>query len=176
MAWELESRKHLIEAKAAYKDGGEYVSASAYTPGTYSSEVNIIILKEHKNVLVTPFVLDTYNLLINFEQNNGVVNELLVGVRDDQSVEYYGFKWTPEDGVKRVIQYFFKDDQPGYYRGSNIEGPWPSNRDAVIDPYERALLGVLQDEHPSFRDSLENCMAILEVPGPTFQRVPMPKK
>jgi hypothetical protein len=174
MSWELESKKHFVEVTRQTSEGDEYTDSREYTPGTYSSDVSLYLGKEDKQLVVVPFVMEVFYHDVDISAPEATTNRLLVGIRDDELLTFFGRLWTSHTFKdQRIEQYFFRNDQPSAFNLGMMSGPgWPLNHGAIVGAQEFPYLQALKAERPQITRSLGNCLPHLMTPGIEYGTAP----
>jgi hypothetical protein len=170
MAWESEPIKHLLEVTHMGDDGREFSDSQEFTPGKYSTDISLHLSKDDTELRVRPYTMEHLKQLMEEDYENGVVNELFVGIRDGTGIAYVGKFWTPKEfNGKRVNQYFFQNDEPSGFNLGHMSGPgWPINQPPVLDERLMQYFTSLKDVRPDVTGSLDRCMEHLTRAGPEY--------
>jgi len=175
MVWISKEKRNLLEI-THLREGIPYTHSKEYTPGKYSSDIKLFLLKEDTELRVKPYTLEHLTNEINEDYPEHIINKLIAGIRNGESVEYLGYFWTSKKfkNEKRIQQWFFKDDKPSGINFGMISGPdWPINQGAILDEKLRIYFAELIDKqiaHVSMR-SLWNCIDLLSQPVPEYNPV-----
>lgn len=169
-AWKSEAEKHFLRVTRYGSDGVPYWDSQEYTPHPkgYSTPTNVNLLPGDKKVTIEPYKLQVFTNKVALKTSGGTIDELLVGVIDGQSTSFISVEWTTEEGRKRVNQFFFDKDRPSSCNLGMFQGPWPTNRPAIITPEMRPYMSALREIVPTASSSLANCINTLALPGPEF--------
>jgi hypothetical protein len=106
--------------------------------------------------------------LPNIKYDDRTVNELIVGIRNDNEIVSLAKKW---EGIENrnggIAQHFFKDGQIVGFNYGNISGPGQIlNRAPEVDEKLRPHYEEINEIRPGVAGSLELCLQELEKPGP----------
>lgn len=169
MAWTAKPIKHFVEMKHESVDKKRpYIHSQEYEHKEHSSDISVLLFDKDEQVIVTPYTLECLTLNIDEEYNVGTMKELIVGIRNESLIEYFGIRWLSKqtDSV-RINQYFFKDDKPKSFYFGHVSGPgWPTNQGPILDEVLERHLRTLEHERPKVKESLKNCIIQLYTPGP----------
>lgn len=170
MTWNAEQIKHLLKLTYIGDDGREFSDSKEYTPGEYSTNISIHLLKDYTELIVKPYTMEHLKQLVEENYPGGVVNELFVGICDGTNIGFVGKFWTSKQfGDKRINQYFFKNDKPSGHNLGNISGPgWPLNQPPLLDKRLMQYFNALKNIRPDAGGSLDRCMEHLTRPGPEY--------
>lgn len=170
MAWEAEPIKHFLEVSHIGEDGRKVSQSQEYSPGRYSTDISLNLSKSDAELRVRPYTLEHLTHLVEEDYENGIVNELFVGIRDGTDIAYVGKFWPPKQFMgKSINQYFFRNDQPSGHNFGRMSGPrWPVNHPAILDERLVQYFIALKDVRPGVIGSLDRCMEHLTRAGPRY--------
>jgi hypothetical protein len=173
MVWEAEPIKNFLGVTHIQTDGKEFLDSQEFTPRKYSTNISLYLLECDVELRILPYNIEHLKKSVEEDYENGIINELFVGIRDRRKIEYVGKLWTPKRfGDRRINQYFFKNDKPSGFNFGNISGPgWPLNQPQVLDERLIQYFIKLKDIRPSITDSLDKCIEHLTRPGPEYTRL-----
>jgi hypothetical protein len=174
MAWTSEGLKNFLEITSIRENSKDYVHCQEYTPKKHWTDISVGLSDMDEELRIKPYTLESLNNQVNLEYSGGIVNQLIVGIRDQKSIMYVGKIWTPNQlKEKRINQYFFRDDQPSSFNFGNVRGPgWPLNQSAVLDNRLLSYFEELSKIRSGINESLGRCLNQLIIPGPEYTGKP----
>lgn len=168
--WEAEPIKHLLELTYIQPGRRDFVYTQEYTP---KKSFSLSMLEGCTELRVRPYTLEQLTQCVKENYPGGVVNELLVGIRDGTSIAYAGKFWISKQFKdKRIAQYFFKNNEPSGFNFGNFSGPgWPLNAPPFLDEKLIPYFVALKKVRPNVSASLEKCREHLTQAGPEYTTV-----
>ncbi len=170
MSWRVESSQACVKVTDTFNDGRQF--RANYPSKEWTREPS---RKKSGNVVdtkVEPYTLEvlTCPIELRYPQTGILLHELVVGVKDQRSIAFISIAYTRDNfPVRQGEEYGFDNDQPaGYVWGYGMSPNWPTNHPAIIDSRLTPFFEELKKKQPSLGDSLDRCVAQLEVPGPSF--------
>ena len=133
--WKLEEEKYFLEVVHIDKDGHEHTESNTeFTPEKHSTTISLDLMEKDIKLEVTPYQMQAFGKDVTIPVENGKTDKLMVGLRDKKSVAWIAIKYTSENGLKAIRQYFFKKDgSPGRCNLGLLHGSsWPTNRPQVV--------------------------------------------
>ena len=167
MVWEAEPIKHQLKVTHIGDDGRKFSNSQEFTPGKYSTDISLYLLKDDTELRVRPYTMEHLKQIVEEDYENGVVNELFAGICDGTRIAYVGKFWTSKQfNDKRVNQYFFQNDEPSGFNFGNMSGHgWPLNQLPMLDERLMQYFIALKDVRPDVAGSLDRCMEHLTRSG-----------
>jgi hypothetical protein len=154
------------------RNGKDYTESRRFDPRKSVLDFSVRAYTGDIEVCVGLYSVMHLKQTVNEIYENGIVNELFIGIRDGKKIDYMGKFWTPKQFTEMNIeQYFFKKNKPssfdfGYRYGTG----WPPDRSPVLDERLRVYFAELISRKDIGKRLLA-CISQLEKPGPEYKGI-----
>jgi hypothetical protein len=162
--WIAEPKKHLLKVQRIGNNGRTYSRYQEYEPnGRYSTEINLALLPEDRELRVTPHTSEHLQRSIKEVHREYVIDRLFAIIHDDRQIASLGLFWNFSlDGTDKIVQYGFEDDIPAGYNLGIMSGPGlPTCEKVAIDSRLARHFEGLKIERPQAAASLDACLSHL---------------